>query len=65
LVADSHNILARWRNHLSQLLDIHGVNVGRETEMHTTELLLPEPSDFEVEMTIEKLKSHKTQNTRY
>ena len=28
LVADSHSILARWRNHLSQLLNIHGVNDG-------------------------------------
>jgi hypothetical protein len=26
LVADSHSILARWRNHFSQLLSIHGVN---------------------------------------
>jgi hypothetical protein len=26
LVADSHSILARWRNCFSQLLNIHGVN---------------------------------------
>ena len=26
LVADSHCILARWRNHLSQLFNIHGFN---------------------------------------
>jgi len=26
LVADSHCILARWRNHLSQLLNINGFN---------------------------------------
>jgi hypothetical protein len=26
LVADSHTILARWRIHFSQLLNIHGVN---------------------------------------
>jgi len=26
LVADFHSVLARWRNHLSQLLNIHGVN---------------------------------------
>ena len=25
-VTDSHCILARWRNHLSQLLTVHGVN---------------------------------------
>jgi C4-type Zn-finger protein len=24
LVADSHSILARWRNHFSQLFNIHG-----------------------------------------
>ena len=26
LVADSHSILARWRNYFSQLLKVHGVN---------------------------------------
>jgi len=48
LVADSHNILARWRNHFSQLLNIHGVNDGRQTEIHTTEPLLPEPGACDV-----------------
>jgi len=46
-----------------KLLDIHGVNVGRQTEIHTTEPLLCEPSDFKVEMAIEQLKSHKTPGT--
>ena len=32
--------------------------VGRQK--HTAELLLPEPSAFEVELDIEKLKSHKS-----
>jgi NADH:ubiquinone oxidoreductase subunit C len=56
LVADSHNILARWRNHFSQLLNIRGVNYVRQTEVHTAEPLGPEPSAFEVEIAIEKLK---------
>jgi hypothetical protein len=43
LVADSHNILARWRNHFSQLLNIHRVNDVRQTEVHTAESLVPEP----------------------
>jgi len=63
LVADSHSILARWRNHLSQLLNIHGVNDVRKTEIHTAELLVPEPSAFEAESAIEKLKSHKSPGT--
>jgi len=41
LVAESHSILARWRNHLSQLLNVHGVNVLRQTEKHTEEPLVP------------------------
>jgi len=60
LVADSHSILARWRNHFSQLLNIHEVNDARQTELHTAEPLVPEPSAFEVELAIEKLKSHKS-----
>ena len=37
LVADTHSILARWRNYFSQLLNVHGVNDVRETEIHTAE----------------------------
>jgi hypothetical protein len=34
LIADSHSILARWRNHFSQLFSVHGVsNVGRQKYM--------------------------------
>ena len=33
LIADYHNILARWRNNFSQLLNIHGVNDGRHTKI--------------------------------
>jgi len=59
LVTDCHSILARWRSHFSQLLD---VNHARRTEIHKAESLVPEPSAFEVELAVEKLK---TQITRY
>jgi len=62
LVKDSHSILARRRNHSSQLLNVHGINDVRQTEIHTSELPVPEPSAFEVEMAIEKLE---IQITRY
>jgi hypothetical protein len=55
-----HSILVSWRNHFSQLFTVHGVNNVRQAEIHTAELLVPETSAFEVEMTIEKLKSHKS-----
>ena len=60
LVADSHSIMARWRNYFSQLLNLHGVNDVRQAEMHTAEPLVPEPSAFEAELAIEKLKSYKS-----
>ena len=53
MVPDSHSILAGWRNHFSQLLNAHGVNDVRHTEIHTAEPLLPEPSAFEVELATE------------
>jgi hypothetical protein len=53
LVADSHSILARLRRNFSQLLNIHGANDVKQTEVHTAEPLVPEPSAFEVEMAIE------------
>ena len=58
LVIDSHSILARWKNCFSQMLNVHGVNDVRQTEIHTAEPLVPEPSASEVEFAIEKLKSH-------
>jgi len=57
LVKDSHSILDRWRNPFSQLFSVHGVNDISQTEIHTAEPLVPEPSAFEVEMAIEKLKN--------
>jgi len=60
LVADSHSIVARWMNYFSQLFNVHGVkDVGR-AEVYTAELLVPEPSAAEVELAIDKLKSHKS-----
>jgi len=58
LAAGSHSILARWGNHYSQLLNVHGVNDIWQREIQTAEPLVPEPSAFEVEMAIEKLKTH-------
>jgi len=60
LIADSHSILARWGKYFSQLLNVHGINDIRQTEIHTAEPLVPKPSASEVELAIEKLKSHKS-----
>jgi hypothetical protein len=38
---------------------VHGVNAIRQKEKHTSEPLGPEPSVFESEMAIEKLKRPK------
>ena len=56
MVAYSNIILARWRKHFSQLLNIRGVG---QTELHTAQPLVPEPSAIEFGLAIEKLKSHK------
>ena len=60
LVADSHSIMAGWRNYFSQLLNVHEVKDVRQAETHTVEPLVPEPSAFEVELAIEKLQNHKS-----
>jgi len=59
-VADSCSILVMWRNYFSQLLNVYGVIDVRQTEMHTAKPLVPEASASEVELAIEKLKSHKS-----
>jgi len=39
-----------------QLLDVHGVNDVRQTEMYTAKPLVPEPSSFKDETAIETEK---------
>jgi hypothetical protein len=46
--------------YFSQLLNVHGVNIVRQAEVHTAEPLVLEPSAFEFELATEKLKRHKS-----
>jgi hypothetical protein len=54
LFADSHNILNRWKNYLSQLLNVHRVSNIRQAKIHAAEQLVSDPSPFEVEISIAK-----------
>jgi hypothetical protein len=38
MLADSHNILNRWKKCFSELLNVHGVSDVRQIEIHTAEL---------------------------
>jgi hypothetical protein len=60
LVASCHSIMARWRNHFSQLFNVHEVYEVRQREIQTAEPPVPEPSDLEGELAIVKLKRHKS-----
>jgi hypothetical protein len=60
LFADSHSILARCRNRFSQPLNIHGLNDVRQTELLAAETPVPDKSDFEVVLGLEKLKGHRS-----
>jgi hypothetical protein len=60
LLADSHSMLNRWKNHFSQLLNVHNVSDVRQIEIHTAEPLVPGPSRLEVEIAIAKLKKYKS-----
>jgi len=51
---DPYSIFTRFRSHFSQLLNVHGVNDVRQTGIHTTESLVPEPNALE--MDVEKIK---------
>ena len=44
-----------------KILNVHGVSDVRKAEIHTAEPLVTETSFLEVELAIEKLKSHKSQ----
>ena len=42
---------------------MHEFNDVRQPDRHTAEPLVPEPSAFEIEMAIEKLKRHRSPDT--
>jgi hypothetical protein len=52
--------LNRWNNYFCQLLNIHGAGGVRQTEMHTAEPFVTEPSASEAEVAIGKLKRYKS-----
>jgi hypothetical protein len=57
LLADPHKIFNRWKNYFCQLLNVHGAGGVRQTEMHTAEPLVPQPSAADFSVAIGKLKS--------
>jgi hypothetical protein len=59
MLANSHNILNRWKNYFSQLLNVHNVSDVRQIEVHTAQPLVPGPSRLEVEVAITKLRKYK------
>jgi hypothetical protein len=56
VLSDAHKILNRWKNYFCQLLNVHREGVVRQTEMHTAEPFVPEPSASGGEVAIGKLK---------
>ena len=60
LVTDCHRISSRWKNHFSQLLNIHCVCYVRQRDIHTAEPLVCEPRAYDFEMTTEKLNRHRS-----
>jgi hypothetical protein len=63
LLADPHSVLNRWKNFFNQVLNVYGFHDVRQMDIHTAELLVPEPSLVEVEITIGKLKMYKSPGT--
>jgi hypothetical protein len=55
VLADSHNILSKWKNYCSQILNLHNVSDVREKE-----LLVTGSSRLEAEIAIAKLRKYKS-----
>jgi hypothetical protein len=58
-LVDPQKILTVWKNFFCQLLNVQGAGGIRQTEIHTAESFVPEPSATEVEIAIRKLKRYK------
>jgi hypothetical protein len=53
LLADPHNILNRWKYYFYQLLNVHGVNDVRQTEIHASEQLVPDHSLLKLKLLLQ------------
>jgi hypothetical protein len=60
MLAYSHNILNRWKNYFSQVLNVDNVNDVRQIEVHAAEPLVTGPSRIKVEIAITKLEKYKS-----
>jgi hypothetical protein len=60
LLADPHKILNTWKKYFCELLKVHEAGGVRQTEKHTAQPFVPEPSASEVEVAIGKVKSYKS-----
>jgi hypothetical protein len=56
---DPQKNLTRWKNYFCQQLNVQGPGGIRQTEIHTAEPFVPEPSAAEVEAAIRKMKRYK------
>jgi hypothetical protein len=59
-LADSHNILNRWKNYFSRVLNVKNVKNVRQAEVHMAEPLVPGSSRLEVKIATAKLKKYKS-----
>jgi hypothetical protein len=57
-------MLNRWKNYFWQLLNVHGAGGVRQTEMHTAEPSVPQPSASQFEFNIGKLQRYESPGVR-
>jgi hypothetical protein len=56
LIADSDNILNRWRNYFCQLVNVNRVSDVKQMEIVTAEQLVSDPSPYKLELLLQKVK---------
>jgi hypothetical protein len=57
LLANSQNILSRWKIYFSKLLNVHSISDVRQIEIYTAEQSVTGPSPLKVEIATAKRKS--------
>jgi hypothetical protein len=60
MLADSDNILNRWKNYFFPLLHVHNVSDIWQIEVHTAESFVTGPRRLEVEIAVATLKKYKS-----
>jgi hypothetical protein len=63
MLADSFNVLSRWKNYSTQLLNMHNISDVGQIEVHIAEKLIRDCSPPVITIAVSKYKKHNSSSS--